>query len=240
MQDTSKEQEGLIKKNNFWKIRITEKYLKISKIELIEELKKISSDYLIVNEYWDDKGNELPHVQGFIDVSQSERKFRALIKSFLHSGGNQAFSMDNRHSDWNGYKGYLLKYADTDIIGTSYGPDDITYFKEYYKKVSKPKPKPRKDNILDNDLNQILSTIDLQGTYSILEISNIVVKYFKDNSRVLHRANCQQLVWSVHTALDHKDELDFALDIINNDDGLRNLYNKQENHFNCRDYDEPA
>lgn len=115
-----------------WKVRITVKYLKISKIEILERLKEISSTYIIINEFWDDKGNPLDHIQMYIETEISERKLRTLVKSFLTEGGNKSFSMDNRHSDWNGYKGYLLKYDDTEILGASYSAEELTHFKEYF------------------------------------------------------------------------------------------------------------
>lgn len=196
-------------KLQFWKLRITVKYLKISKIEILDRLKEISSTYLIINEFWDDKGNPLDHIQSYFETDLSERKLRTLVKSFLTEGGNKSFSMDNRHTDWNGYKGYLLKYDDTDILGSSYTPEEITHFKEYYKKVSKPKLKPRKEMKLENDLEEILQIMQNRddNKYTIKEILKTIIQYYKDNKKVIHLANINQLAWSVKTYTDSEDEL---------------------------------
>lgn len=45
-----------------WKLRIIVKYLKILKIELMEQLKEIFLIYIIINEFWDDKGNLLDYI----------------------------------------------------------------------------------------------------------------------------------------------------------------------------------
>lgn len=222
-----------------WKLRITVKHLKISKIELMEQLKEISSTYIIVNEHWDDKGKELDHIQCYLETQLSERKLRALVKETLLKGGNESHSMDNRHSDWKGYQGYLLKYDDTEILGSSYAPEEITHFKEYYKMVSKPKPKPRTEMKLEQDLEAIMKIFEEseeENKYEVREILRLIIRYYKANKKVIHFANIIQLAWSVKTFTG--DEEDLLDKLLHQDESFYAINAKEErengNKFNGR------
>ena len=218
-----------------WKVRITTKYLKIEKQEIIKVLKDISNKYIVVNEFWNDNNNPLDHIQMYVETDISERKFRKFIKEMITEGGNKAFSMDNRHSDWTGYIGYLLKYEDTEILGSSYTPEEINHYRTYYKKVSvASRSRSKNIGLLENDLEQILETIDFEKKYTIMEIANIVVNYYKVKKRVVHKANMTQLIWSIDLRLDKSDDPDFTLHLVLSDDGLRDKHNRQTDKFNAR------
>lgn len=217
-----------------WKVRITTKYLKIEKIEIVKVLKEIAEGYIVVNEFWDDKKTQLDHIQMYIQTDISERKFRKLVKDMLSEGGNKAFSMDNRHSDWNGYKGYLLKYSDTEVLGSSYTPEELNHYRDYYKKVSvASRPRSKANCILENDLQELLSNVKEQ--MNIRDIAKIVVNYYKEKQKVIHLANMRQLIWSIYAYSQEDNDalIDQLIDY--GDDGLRDLDQRQRK-FDGRQY----
>ena len=72
------------------------------------------------------------------------------------------------------------RYDDTVISSSSFELPYLDDFEAYYKAVSRTAKTP-KHNISDNDLEQILDTIDHNKQYTILEIANIVVNYFQES-----------------------------------------------------------
>lgn len=221
-----------------WKIRITTKYINTEKSEISKSLKEISEKYLIVNEFKDDKQKPLDHIQMYIESETSERKLRALIKSFLKEGGNKAFSMDNRHTDWKGYTGYLLKYDDNIVLESSYTLDEIEEFKQYYFDVSKPKPTTRKELKLENDLEIILQKCQFNQKMTIREILHIIIEYYKENKKVIHLANINQLAWSVMTYT--SDDNSYLIDkLLSQDEQFSQIASKEHDRpekFNGREY----
>lgn len=207
-----------------WKVRITAKYLNDTKENVACKIRDISKDYLIVNELWNDNKQPLDHLQMYVSTEVSERKLRALVKSCLTQGGNEAFSMDNRHSDWRGYQGYLMKYDDTVILLTSYTDTELEETKKYYFDVSTPKPKPRKELRLEQDLELIMKMA--KPNMTIREIIGLVIQYYKDNRKVIHLANINQLAWSVKLYLDKEEDVFDKM--LRMDDTLHRLNQEQQ------------
>lgn len=221
-----------------WKIRITSKYLADEKIRVAERLKEISEDYLIINEFWNDNKQPLDHLQMYVNTAVSERKLRALVKSCLTQGGNEAFSMDNRHSDWNGYKGYLMKYDDSVVLQTSYTKEELDHFRKYYFDVSAPKVKFKKELKLEKDLEAVLELT--RPGMCIKDILNVIIDYYKKNRKIMHLANINQLAWSVSAYMNGNDAL--IQKLLDMDEGLYGIDPieiKEKRRFDARKYDIP-
>lgn len=115
------------------------------------------------------------------------------------SGGNKSFSVSTNHSDWKGYKGYLFKHSDTEILHSNYDENDL---KEYY--ISKSSKSQQY-----TDYTKIKNWIESRGLCNYNDprsITKNVLKYYLEEHKIFNKAHIAQIVQTIYFEKHQDDE----------------------------------
>ena len=209
------------------KFRVTLEFIK-ENIDVVQFFNQLGTGLFLV--LHKKPGNY--HYHGLLDITTTARTFREKIKEILcplttvAHGGLRSFSVGEKVDDVDRYKSYCM-------YRTGH-PIDAIYVKEEIEDLG-PEPKNDKKELKQEvDLRELLHLVKDEKTPK--EITKMVLKFYKDNFRVIHITKIQQLV---HTILMHiNDDIeDLAEHILFTDDALRLMHNKTIDKFDGRVHD---
>jgi hypothetical protein len=171
------------------KLRLDVDFLKPD-INIADELLKLTDtpdSALIVREI-----HPKNHIHAYLDANLTCKPIRLIIRRMLVDGLptpiiSKKFSVNDVHSDWKGYKGYILKMEDSEIVYA--GADvDVDELREYYKDVSK---KNKSKKIMTDVLPHVEEGLSELGVY------RSVCDYYLVNDMVMCKANINKIVQTI-------------------------------------------
>ncbi len=165
------------------KIRLDCPYIKpnIDIVEFILKFTDTPENALIVKEH-----NPKEHIHVYLENNVTVKTLRSKINELLTDTSNKGQrSVSENHTDWEGYKGYLLKYPNTDVlfIGDDLDEEEL---REYYHSVSKDTSKVKKYTEIAK-IEQILPT-----THSLKDTINAVIEYYIREKKAMNKSHIVQ------------------------------------------------
>ncbi len=165
------------------KIRLDCPFIKpnIDIVEFILKFTDTPENALIVKEH-----NPKEHIHVYLEPTVTVRTLRTKINEILTDTSNKGQrSVSENHTDWEGYKGYLLKYPNTDVlfIGDDLDEEEL---REYYHSVSKSSSKIKKYTEIAK-IEQIL-----QPANTLHNTINAVIDYYIQEKKAMNKSHMVQ------------------------------------------------
>ena len=104
-------------------------------------------------------------------------------------------SLSDKVNDANVYKAYCCYRPGHPIKNIFVENEDLNVLKALWEKYEK---KSDKKSILklDSDLHEIQKTVPLGAT--MLQITHLVIKYYREQNTVMHTCNIRRLIWTIY------------------------------------------
>jgi hypothetical protein len=165
------------------KIRLDCPFIKpnIDIVEFILKFTDTPENALIVKEH-----NPKEHIHVYLENNVTVRTLRTKINEMLTDTTNKGQrSVSENHTDWEGYKGYLLKYPNTDVlfIGDDLDEEEL---REYYHSVSKGSSKVKKYTEIAK-IEQII-----QPANTLHNTINAVIDYYIQEKKAMNKSHMVQ------------------------------------------------
>ena len=182
--------------------------------DLVSYLKQYGTDLFMVLHQKQDNY----HYHGLLCLNVCVKTFRKHLNNLLDSSiqcpkGMRPVSLSDKVDDANAYKAYCL-YREGHPIKHIVVNDDLQELKSVWTKFQNNQ-KDKKSNLkLECDLHALQSLIP-SGS-SVRKIVGIIVKFYQENNRIIHIANCRQLAWTLFS----KENPEALIDHILSDENL--------------------
>lgn len=208
-----------------YKIRIDCQYLKEKDdLSLTLYIKSFSCNFestaMIVRER-----QPKDHLHMFILSKLTDKTIRKKIDYLLTERGNKSKSVSDKHDNWAGYRGYLLKHKDTEILhlGTNYNQEDL---KNYYLKVSKS-VEFKKNSSLITVADSYLKKEGIEWE-TVHQLTQAVVLFYAHHHKLIHKARIGQLVETLYILKYPARTSEICNEIINYHTGLRDNADREQ------------
>lgn len=166
------------------------------------------------------------HYHGYLISNVCPKTFRKKIREMLTSAGNGAYSVSDKCPEPDRFMSYCLFRPGHPIKKIHVNVDE-----DELKKIHNTVPKGNLTKLrTELKLEKLLKDIvnKYNGDTNVQNIVGFIIKFYKENGMVIHKANITQLAWSVYVHL--TDDYQFLIrDILTADDGLANI-NARQNH----------
>lgn len=195
------------------KFRLTIEYLK-KDIDLVHYLNQYGTGlFMVLHEKQDNY-----HYHGLLCLTVCIKTFRKHLNALLDPEvsipkGMRPVSLSDKVNDANAYKAYCL-YRDGHPISNIVVNDDLQELKSLWTKLQNKQNDKKSKLKLENDLQDIKQLIPPKS--DVRAIVKIIAKYYLDNDRIVHVANCRQLAWTIYA----REDLDALVDHILSGDDL--------------------
>lgn len=172
------------------KVRIDSKYVpdEAQLVDTLLSLTKAPQNALIVEEI-----TPKQHYHIYLEDTPSLPTVRTRIKEVLQipdSKKHNAYSVNDKHNNWPGYRAYLVKQEDTRIVyNQTY---DISELKSYYGEVSSKNIEGKKTHI-----EEFEKYIENKKWETPLDLATLVRKWYWSRKKTFHKADMARIVQTI-------------------------------------------
>lgn len=130
------------------------------------------------------------HYHCYLEDCLTPPTIRERLQKVCPTKGNDSYSVSDKHSDWKGYKGYLVKYDNTTILHCNY---DIEEIREYYESQSAKSDKFKRRT----EYTQIFNYVVAQSPTDSPDprtITKLIMKFYIENQKIFNKAHIAQIL----------------------------------------------
>jgi len=180
------------------KIRVDCPFIKsdVDIVEFILKFTDVPENCLIVREH-----NPKEHIHVYLENNITVKTLRKNLNEVLTDTSNKGQrSVSDNHTDWKGYKAYLLKYPNTDIL---YIGDDLNEeeLRDYYHEVTKDTQKGKKYS----EITKIEKVLPETSTFK--DTINAVIEYYISEKKIMNKAHMAQIAQTIYYTRRPQDRL---------------------------------
>ena len=139
------------------------------------------------------------HYHCYLEDCLTPPTIRDRLSKVCPTKNNDSYSVSTNHSDWLGYKGYLVKYENTTVLHCK---EDIQKLREYYEsKSTKVKIRTEYTKIY----NYVVANSP-DDTPDPRTICKLVMKFYLEEQKIFHKAHMAQIVNTIYYQMNPEDE----------------------------------
>ena len=129
------------------------------------------------------------HYHCYLEDCLTPPTIRDRLGKVCPTKNNDSYSVSTNHTDWLGYKGYLVKYEDTTVLHCK---EDVEKLREYYEsKSTKVKVRTEYTKIY----NYVSANSDEPD---VRDICKLVMKFYLAEQKIFHKAHMAQIVNTIY------------------------------------------
>jgi hypothetical protein len=162
------------------------------------------------------------HYHCYVEDCFTPPTIRDRLGKVCPTKNNDSYSVSDKHHDWLGYKGYLVKYEDTTILHCNY---DVEELKSYYESQAVKSEKFKRRTEYTKIYNYVMANIP-DGPPDLRTIAKMICEFYIEEQKIFNKYNMAQILNTIWYQInDSKDEsfLDSMLEEAN----IRTQYGKR-------------
>lgn len=161
------------------------------------------------------------HYHVYMEDCYSAPTVRDRLQKVCPTKGNDSYSVSDKHSDWLGYKGYLVKYENTTILHCKF---DIEELREYYESQKYKSSKFKRRTEFTKIINYVIAKCDPDSA-DLRTITKLILEFYLEEQKIFNKAHIAQILNTIWYQFHPEDEsyIDHVLEEAN----IRTQYGKR-------------
>lgn len=163
------------------------------------------------------------HYHVYLEDCYSAPTVRDRLQKVCPTKGNDSYSVSDKHTDWLGYKGYLVKYENTTILHCKF---DIEELREYYESQKCKSSKFKKRTEFTKILNFVTAKMDADSADpGPRNITKLILQFYIEEQKIFNKAHIGQILNTIWYLLHPED--DSYIELVLEEANIRSQYGKR-------------
>jgi len=130
------------------------------------------------------------HYHVYLEDCLTPPTIRERLQKVCPTKGNDSYSVNDKHHDWLGYKGYLFKNEDTTVLHCK---KDVAQLREYYESQSAKSEKYKRRTEYTKIFNFVMAKMDADSADPRIMVK-LILEFYIEEQKIFNKAHIAQIL----------------------------------------------